>query len=62
MSHEKEMGKTRFSVSYVSKASLSSLTTFVFIKDIDLKSPLNELKLKKQKIENIDKKIHLTIF
>ena len=29
------------------------------IKDIDLKSPLNELKLKKQKIENIDKKIHL---
>ena len=29
------------------------------IKDIDLKSPLNELKIKKQKIENIDKKIHL---
>lgn len=28
---EKEMGKTRFSVSYVSKASLASLTTFVFM-------------------------------
>ena len=31
------------------------------IKDIDLKSPLNELKLKKQKIENIGKKIKILI-